>query len=135
MTIAQKEFLEEYVNPVMDKYWDNPDFNEFDSDGGKTFDAQKAMLFEGDVFTPLTNEKGRVYGFSVGDFPYKFIDARYPDEIPLICGEGIENSVKKGEETIVIVYVGFNEVFLEGSEGQKEWALDNPEDKGTKIFS
>ena len=134
MTIAQKEFLEEYVNPVTEKYWDNPDFNEFDSDGGKTFDAQKAMLFESDVFTPLTNEKGRVYGFSVGDFPYKFIDARYPDDLPLMFGDAIETSAKKGEETIVIGYVGFNEVFLEGSEGQKEWALNNPEDKGTPIF-
>ena len=135
MTISIQDFQEEYITPVLEKYKDHPDYILTLENGDELFDVQKVMLVESDVFSPLTNEKGKVYGFSVGEFPFRFMDARCPDDVPLAVMDSIRNYVKnEGETTQIISYVGCNEIFLEGSEAHEEYSLNNPDDKIFRRF-
>ena len=125
-TISERAFFEEYLQPLYDKYQENENFIQVCDDGEKIFDIQKVMLHEQQVFTPLTNEKGRVYGFSIKGHPYKFIDTRYSDDIPLIMMNIMDNYVENdGETTPIITYFGCNECFIKGSEGEKEYLEAN----------
>ena len=130
MTLSSNTLFEEYIQPLYAKYENNPDFIQTAENGDQLFDVQKVMLNEQDVFTPIPNEKGRVYGFEIDGFPYfKFIDCRYTDDIPEIIGKSIQNySEKDGEVTQIISYFGCNEIFLQGSEGEKEF-LSKREEK------
>ena len=130
MTLSSNTLFEEYIQPLYAKYENNPDFIQTAENGDQLFDVQKVMINEQDVFTPIPNEKGRVYGFEIDGFPYfKFIDCRYTDDIPEIIGKSIQNYAEKdGEVTQIISYFGCNEIFLQGSEGEKEF-LSKREEK------
>ena len=123
MTLSSNTLFEEYIQPLYAKYENNPDYIKTAENGDELFDVQKVMLNEQDVFTPIPNAKGRVYGFEIDGLPYfKFIDCRYTDDIPEIIGKSIQNySEKDGEVTQIISYFGCNEIFLQGSEGEKEF--------------
>ena len=129
-TPSSNTFFEEYIQPLYAKYEKNPDYIQTAENGDELFDVQKVMLNEQDVFTPIHNEKGRVYGFEIDGFSgYKFIDCRYTDDIPEIIGKSIQNySEKDGEVTQIISYFGCNEIFLQGSEGEKEFLSKREEE-------
>ena len=129
-TLSSNTLFEEYIQPLYAKYENNPDYIQTAENGDQLFDVQKVMLNEQDVFTPIPNEKGRVYGFEIDGFPYfKFIDCRYTDDIPEIIGKSIQNYVeKRGETTQIISYMGCNEIFLQGSEGEKEFLSKREEE-------
>ena len=122
--------FEEFIQPLYAKYENHPDFIQTAENGDQLFDVQKVMLIEQDVFNPIPNEKGRVYGFEIDGFPYfKFIDCRYTDDIPEIIGKSIKNYAEKdGEVTKIISYFGCNEIFLQGSEGEKEYLSKREEE-------
>lgn len=128
-TLSSNTLFEEYIQPLYAKYEKNPDYIQTAENGDQLFDVQKVMLNEQDVFTPIPNEKGRVYGFEIDGFPYKFIDCRYTDDIPEIIGKSMKNySDKDGEVTKIISYFGCNEIFLQGSEGEKEFLSKREEE-------
>ena len=129
-TLSSNLLFEEYIQPLYAKYENNPDYTQTAENGDQLFDVQKVMLTEQDVFTPIPNEKGRVYGFEIDGFPYfKFIDCRYTDDIPEIIGNSIKNYAEKdGEVTKIISYFGCNEIFLQGSEGEKEFLSKREEE-------
>ena len=128
--LSSNLLFEEYIQPLYAKYENNPDYIQTAENGDKLFDVQKVMLNEQDVFNPIFNEKGRVYGFQIDGFPYhKFIDCRYTDDIPEIIGNSIKNYAEKdGEVTKIISYFGCNEIFLQGSEGEKEYLSKREEE-------
>ena len=130
MTLSSNTLFEEYIQPLYAKYENNPDFIQTAENGDQLFDVQKVMINEQDVFTPIPNEKGRVYGFEIDGFPYfKFIDCRYTDDIPEIIGKSIQNySEKDGEVTQIISYFGCNEIFLQGSEAEKKFLSKREEE-------
>ena len=131
MTLTSNTVFEEYLQPLYAKYENNKDFIFTYENGDQIFDVQKVMLHEQDIFTPIHNEKGRVYGFKIDGIPFKFIDCRYTKDIPEILGKCIENYAEKdGEVTEIISYVGCNEIYLQGSEGEKEFLLARDKNGG-----
>ena len=95
MTLSTDTLFEEYIQPLYDKYENNPDYIKTAENGDQLFDVQKVMLTELDVFTPIPNEKGRVYGFEIDGLPYKFIDCRYLDDMDEIFIKSMEHFFEK----------------------------------------
>ena len=128
MTLSSNILFEEYIQPLYDKYENNPDYIKTAENGDQLFDVQKVMLTERDVFTPIPNAKGRVYGFEIDGLPYKFIDCRYLDDMDEIFIKSMEHFFEKKEKTKLISYFGCNEIFLQGSEGEKEFLSKKEEE-------
>ena len=127
--LSSNTLFEEYIQPLYAKYENNPDYIKTAENGDELFDVQKVMLNEQDVFTPIPNAKGRVYGFEIDGLPYfKFIDCRYLDDMDELFAKCMEHFVETKEVTKCISYFGCNEIFLQGSEGEKEFLSKREED-------
>ena len=98
-TLSSNTLFEEYIQPLY-AIWEKSRLHS-NSEMETNYLMFKVMLNEQDVFTPIHNEKGRVYGFEIDGFSsYKFIDCRYTDDIPEILGKSIQNYAEKdGDNT------------------------------------
>ena len=127
MTTTHTElFLQEFVNPLYEKYEDDPRFTFTDEDGEKMWDLQYAFIQEcqtDNLFEPILweEEDGRelVIGFRVNGKPqFVLVDAQYSKKdngapMLMMMTDAQKYFMESGEKVSLIAYVGFDDVYAE----------------------
>ena len=126
MTTATELFDQEFIQPLYDKYEEDPRFTLTDDDGETVLDLQYALLQEcehDNLFEPLLYEEedGRelVIGFRVNGKPqFVLVDAQYSKKdngAPLLMTmtDAQKYFMESGEKVSLIAYVGFDDVYAE----------------------
>ena len=127
MTTTHTElFLQEFVNPLYEKYEDDPRFTFTDEDGEKMWDLQYAFIQEcqnDNLFEPILweEEDGRqlVIGFRVNGQPQFILsDAQYSKKengapLMMMMTDATKFFMETGEQVSFVGYVGFDDVYAE----------------------
>ena len=127
MTTTHTElFLQEFVNPLYEKYEDDPRFAFTDEDGEKMWDLQYAFIQEcqtDNLFEPILweEEDGRelVIGFRVNGQPQFILsDAQYSKKengapLMMMMTDATKFFMETGEQVSFVGYVGFDDVYAE----------------------
>lgn len=127
MTTTHTElFLQEFVNPLYEKYEDDPRFTFTDEDGEKMWDLQYAFIQEcqtDNLFEPILweEEDGRqlVIGFRVNGKPQFILsDAQYSKKengapLMMMMTDATKFFMETGEQVLFVGYVGFDDVYAE----------------------
>ena len=127
MTTTHTElFLQEFVNPLYEKYEDDPRFTFTDEDGEKMWDLQYAFIQEcqnDNLFEPILweEEDGRqlVIGFRVNGKPQFILsDAQYSKKengapLMMMMTDATKFFMETGEQVSFVGYVGFDDVYAE----------------------
>ena len=119
-------FFQEFVNPLYEKYEDDPRFTTTDEDGEKMWDLQYAFIQEcqnDNLFEPILWEEkdGRqlVIGFRVNGKPqYILSDAQYSNKengapLMMLMHDAQKYYMETGEQVSFCAYVGFDDVYAE----------------------
>jgi len=117
-----QQFYAEHCAPCLNKYRNDDEFIVTTSDGVRLFDVQRAMLYEGDVFSPLVSCDNKVIGFVVEEYPeYLFADASHAggegSNAPHIFLYVMKRFVESNQKTSVLAYSGFRDVYLTDAAG------------------
>ena len=127
MTTTHTElFLQEFVNPLYEKYEDDPRFTFTDEDGEKMWDLQYAFIQEcqtDNLYEPILweEEDGRqlVIGFRVNGQPQFILsDAQYSKKdngapLMMMMTDATKFFMETGEQVSFVGYVGFDDVYAE----------------------
>ena len=127
MTTTHTElFLQEFVNPLYEKYEDDPRFTFTDEDGEKMWDLQYAFIQEcqtDNLYEPILweEEDGRqlVIGFRVNSQPQFILsDAQYSKKengapLMMMMTDATKFFMETGEQVSFVGYVGFDDVYAE----------------------
>ena len=127
MTTTHTElFLQEFVNPLYEKYEDDPRFTFTDEDGEKMWDLQYAFIQEcqtDNLYEPILweEEDGRqlVIGFRVNGQPQFILsDAQYSKKengapLMMMMTDATNFFMETGEQVSFVGYVGFDDVYAE----------------------
>ena len=119
-------FFQEFVNPLYEKYEDDPRFTFTDEDGEKMWDLQYAFIQEcqtDNLFEPILweEEDGRelVIGFRVNGQPQFILsDAQYSKKengapLMMMMTDATKFFMETGEQVSFVGYVGFDDVYAE----------------------
>ena len=113
-----QQFYADYCAPVLDKYRSDDNYIVGTADGVKYFDAQLAMLNEGEVFSPVVNCDNKVIGFVVEDCPeYLFADTSgASDEDSSNAADifwyALQRFAENEQKTFISTYSGFRQVYV-----------------------
>ena len=127
MTTTHTElFLQEFVNPLYEKYEDDPRVTFTDEDGEKMWDLQYAFIQEcqtDNLYEPILweEEDGRqlVIGFRVNGQPQFILsDAQYSKKengapLMMMMTDATKFFMETGEQVSFVGYVGFDDVYAE----------------------
>ena len=126
MTTATELFDQEFIQPLYDKYEEDPRFTLTDDGGETVLDLQYALLQEcehDNLFEPLLYEEedGRelVIGFRVNGKPQFILsDAQYSKKengapLMMMMTDATKFFMETGEQVSFVGYVGFDDVYAE----------------------